>query len=240
MEKTWFGLAWIWFQSNRHRWKYWFRRSRPHSRYASQSENDSSCWYVSAMSSAYWNWFDNVDGILDKYRLNSAKTLPWGSSLLSLLHLLLLSPRKTWKKRFNNILFSKFVSLAQGTTRINFNIKPSHNTVSYAAVRSKKSTPVLSLRWKPAFICDACAKTCSVQLRFHSLKYLENDTEQWNWPKVRKISNIFFRFKHRNNFGALKQLRNFTRRQNIAERATIHYLVLWPEFLINSGKRWFW
>jgi hypothetical protein len=30
------------------------------------------------MSSAYWNWFDNVDGISDKYRLNSngAKTLP--------------------------------------------------------------------------------------------------------------------------------------------------------------------
>jgi hypothetical protein len=33
---------------------------------------------VSVMSSAYWNWFDNIDGISDKYKLNTngAKTLP--------------------------------------------------------------------------------------------------------------------------------------------------------------------
>jgi hypothetical protein len=41
---------------------------------------------------------------------------------LSLRHLLLLSPRKTWKKWFDKILFSKFDSLAQETTCINFNI----------------------------------------------------------------------------------------------------------------------
>jgi hypothetical protein len=47
------------------------------SRFGSQSENDS-CWYVSAMSSAYLNWFDNAVRISVKYRLNSngAKTLP--------------------------------------------------------------------------------------------------------------------------------------------------------------------
>jgi hypothetical protein len=46
-------------------------------RFASQSENDP-CSYVDAMSSAYKNWFEIVDGITDKYRLisNGAKTLP--------------------------------------------------------------------------------------------------------------------------------------------------------------------
>jgi hypothetical protein len=68
------------------------------------------------------------------------------SPLLSLRHLLLLSPRKTWKKRFDNIFFSKFDSLAQGTTCINYNIKPSLHTVSYEFVRSINTTPVLSLR----------------------------------------------------------------------------------------------
>jgi hypothetical protein len=65
------------FGCNRHRWKYWFKLSRSTSRFASQSEN-YSCWYVSAISSAYWNLFDNVDGITDKYMLNNngAKTLP--------------------------------------------------------------------------------------------------------------------------------------------------------------------
>jgi hypothetical protein len=124
----------------------WFRRSRSTSRFASQSENDS-CWYVSAMSSAYWNWFDNVDGTSDKYRLNSngTKILPWGNPLLCVRYLLLLSPRKTWKKRFGNILFSIVRQL--GT----------------------RNDPHKFQHWaiSPYGVCvNVCATACAVQLRF--------------------------------------------------------------------------
>jgi hypothetical protein len=150
---------------------------------------------------------------------------------LSSRHLRLLSPRMTWKKRFDNILLSKFDNKTQGTSRINFSIKPSFHTVSYAAVRSINTTPVLSFRWKQASICDVSTKTCSVQyirndcinqrldlLKDHSLKYLKNDTEQCNWPKIRRIRTIFSRFRDLNSFAALEQFRNFTRRQNIVKK----------------------
>jgi hypothetical protein len=55
-------------------------------------------------------------------------------------------------------------------------------------------------------------------LKDHSLIYLENDTEQWNWPKVRRILIIFSGFKDRNKFGALEQFRNLTRRQNSVKK----------------------
>jgi hypothetical protein len=46
-----------------------------------RNQKMTHAWYVSALSSAYWNWCDNVDGISDKYRLhsNGTKTLPLGS-----------------------------------------------------------------------------------------------------------------------------------------------------------------
>jgi hypothetical protein len=111
------------------------------------------------------------------------KVAPWGSSLLSLRHLLLLSPRNTWKKPFYNILFSKFNSLAQETTRINFNFKPSLHTLSYAAVRSINTKPVLSLRWKPASISDVSAKTYSVQLHQSEVGFVEGSFAQVSWKR---------------------------------------------------------
>jgi hypothetical protein len=56
-----------------------------------------------------------------------------------------------------------------------------------------------------------------------------------NWLRVRRIRTIFSRFQDRYSFGALEQFRNFTRRQNIVKKVTIHYLVIWPEFQMNSG-----
>jgi hypothetical protein len=55
--------------------------------------------------------------------------------------------------------------LEHDTTRMNFSISPSLQIVSYAAVRSVKMVPVLSLRSKPASMCDVRAMTCAVQLR---------------------------------------------------------------------------
>jgi hypothetical protein len=42
-------------------------RLRSTLRFASHSENESA-WNISAISSAYWNCFDNVDGTSDKYK----------------------------------------------------------------------------------------------------------------------------------------------------------------------------
>jgi hypothetical protein len=67
-----------------------------------------------------------------------------GTPLLSLRHLLLLSPRKTWKKQFDNILFSKFDSLTQEAIPPYMERWP--YMMLYAALRSINTTPVLSLR----------------------------------------------------------------------------------------------
>jgi hypothetical protein len=62
--------------------------------------------------------------------------------------------------------------LEHDTTRMNFSISPSPQTVSYAAVRSMKMVPVLSLCSKPASMCDMRAMRAIVRCSYVSSKNL--------------------------------------------------------------------